>query len=252
MTATQTSLPPLPQPGALHYLHVSHCTFAVSDASATVLIDPFFSRQFQWKNQTERHLDAPSLPLSAFYNCDAILVSHEHGDHYDPDTLKTLLANTKAPIYAPQMVIHDAVQNHGMDPSRFIQVFPGQTADFGTMHMTVYPAAASEKTTPVDRVGFHIASNGKTLYHQGDSHGVSPSWAPFRDNLDLFIMWPHRVLEAALILKPKAILFQHMDRFSPGDFFCNRSPDLELTYHRHYHPTIQFIVPTLAQWHPVR
>jgi L-ascorbate metabolism protein UlaG (beta-lactamase superfamily) len=245
-------LPPFPTDQTLHYLHVSHCTFAVSDGAATVLIDPFFSGQFIWKNQIERHLDTPALPLESFYGIDAILISHEHNDHYDPSTLQKLIAHTRAPIYAPRQVIDDAVKIHAMDAARFIEVFPHQTFNLASMTITVYPAASSEKTTPIDRVGFHIASGSRTLYHQGDSHGTSPAWAPMRENLDVFIMWPYRVLEAALILKPKTILFQHMDRFAPGNFFCNRSAELELAYHRHYHPTIRFVVPTLGQWEPVQ
>ena len=47
----------LPRKGTLSYLHVSHCTFAVSDGKTMVLIDPFFCGQFEWKDKMEKHLD---------------------------------------------------------------------------------------------------------------------------------------------------------------------------------------------------
>jgi len=243
----------LSRKGTLSYLHVSHCTFAVSDGKSMVLIDPFFCGQFEWKDKIEKHLDEPTVKLSAFKNVDAILVSHEHGDHYDPQTLGTLIKQTKAKIYTPQMVIDDATKKQGLDASRFEKVSRGQKIKVGDMDVTVYCAAASEQTEPVDRVGFHIAAEGRTLYHQGDSHGISPMWQPmYGGKLDAFIMWPWRVLEVAAIVKPKSIIFHHLDRFKPGNFFCNRSADLELQYHRYYHPDIDFIVPEKGKWLPVR
>src|SRR5690349_1730671 len=156
-----------PPPGPLRYLHITHCAFAISDGSALILIDPFLSGQFEWRGIIEKHLETPAFKADQIPHVDAILISHEHMDHYDIATLKTLASRTKAKIYAPQIVIDDATKQHGMDRSRFIVVHRGQQFDVGKMHVTVFPAAESEKTEPVDRVGFLIESGGRSIYHQG-------------------------------------------------------------------------------------
>ena len=239
-----------PRTGGLHYDHLGHCTFAVSDGSALLLIDPFFAGKFHWAGTTERHLDPPQLPLSAIGRCEAILVSHEHGDHYDAATVRALLRQTRAIVYAPHVVVADAVRR-GLDRRRFREVHPLRSFPVGRMNVTPFPSAGSDGVKPVDRVGFLIEARGCRLYHQGDSHGYSPSWLNFRDRLDALIMWPHRVSEVVLAIRPATVVFHHLDRFRPGNFFCNRDGKLELDYWGHYHPRIRFVVPRRNVWQKV-
>lgn len=240
----------LPRTGGLSYQHISHCTFAVSDGSALLLIDPFFTGKFFWAGNTERHLDGPKLKLSAIRSCDAVLVSHEHGDHYDPGALRALLKQTKAVIYAPRIVINDA-KKRGLDARRFRELRPFRSIRIGTMKVTPFPSAGSENIKPVDRFGFLIESDGRRLYHQGDSHSYSPTWLKFRGKLDKLIMWPHRVSEVVNAIHPKTVVFHHLDRFRPGNFHCNRDAKLELRYWGHYHPRTRFIVPKRNVWYAV-
>jgi len=231
----------------LQYRHISHCTFAVSDGSALLLIDPFFSGRFFWAGNTERHLDRPQLRLAAVRSCDAVLVSHEHGDHYDPAALWMLLGQTNAIIHAPRIVIDDA-RKRGLDVRRFREVRPLRPWRVGTMKITPFPSAGSEKVKPVDRVGFLIESGGRRLYHQGDSHSFSPTWLAFRGKVDALIMWPHRVSEVVSAIQPRTVVFHHLDRFRPGNFHCNRDAKLELRYWGHYHPRTRFVVPKRNVW----
>jgi L-ascorbate metabolism protein UlaG (beta-lactamase superfamily) len=247
---TSLSLP-RPAPRNFHYQLLGHCSFAVSDGKSLVLIDPFFSGRFTWLGKVERHLDPPSLPLASIRHCDAILISHEHGDHYDPATLGALLRQTPALIHAPRQVIRDAVRR-GLDRRRFREVFRRRPFRVGRLRITPLGSAGSEKANPIDRVGFLIEAKGCALFHQGDSHGVAADWLPHAGRWDALIMWPHRVAEAVLSLHPKSIVFHHLDRFKPGDFFCNRSAALELKYWRHYHPKTRFVVPPRNAWLPVR
>ncbi len=237
----------LPESTGLQYLHLCHCAFAVSDGSALLLIDPFLSGQFNWRNKVETHLDSPAFEVHQINNCQAILISHEHEDHYDSDTLAVLLSQTDATVYAPQQVVELADED-GLDTKRFVTIHRLDRFKVGEMQVTVYPAAKSETVHPVDRVGFLIESGDVSLYHQGDSHGWSPAWNPMKGKVDAIIMWPHRVLEIVKPLRPKAIIFHHLDLFTPGDFFCNRSGGLELAYHRYYHPEVQFVVPDRGVW----
>lgn len=241
---------PADKRASLHYLHISHCTFAVSDGSALLLIDPFFSGKFHWQGKTERHLARPRLQLSAIRHCDAILLSHEHGDHYDLATLRALLKQTAAIVYAPHVVMEDATRR-GLDPKRFREVRLLRPFRVGKLKITPFPSAGSENVKPVDRVGFLIESGGRRLYHQGDSHGYSPTWLKFRGKLAKLIMWPHRVSEVVHALQPKTIVLQHLDRFRPGHFHCNRDGKLELKYWGHYHPRTRFVAPKRNIWYAV-
>ena len=178
-------------------------------------------------------------------------MSHEHGDHYDFNAVRSLLKQTKCRIYAPRVVIRDAVRR-GLDASRFKQVYPERSFWVSKMKITPYPSANSERVNPVDRVGFLIESNEKRLFHQGDSHSYSPTWRKFGGKLDALIMWPNRVSEVMNAIRPRTVIFHHLDRFRPGNFFCNRSAALELHYWSYYNPKIHFVVPKRNTWLPVK
>jgi hypothetical protein len=73
----------------------------------------------------------------------------------------------------------------------------------------------------------------------------------FKGKVDKLIMWPHRVSEVVSAIRPRTVVFHHLDRFRPGGFHCNRSPKLELRYWGHYHPRTRFVVPKRNVWYAV-
>jgi L-ascorbate metabolism protein UlaG (beta-lactamase superfamily) len=116
------------------------------------------------------------------------------------------LAGTGAVVYAPVPVVEMAAAD-GLDCTGWRGVAAGEQFSVGDLRITVYPSRDSEKTSPVNRVGFCITDGIGSIFHQGDSHGCSPSWQPMAGKLDLLIMWPKQVLDVVAVIHPKTILF---------------------------------------------
>lgn len=245
---------PFPQPprGILSYLHFGHVTFAVSDGEHGVVVDPFFCGRFEWQGKAERHLDPPTIRPESVRPVHAVLVSHEHRDHWDAPGIRALMRNQGCRLIAPRTTL-DAMKQDGLDTAGFTQAGVGLALRIGGMTVTVFPSIESEgQPEPVQRVGFLIEGHGAAIYHQGDSHGPARAWQQFRENLDALVIWPVYVDNYMMQMQPRSVVFHHMDRFEPGGFFCNRDPQREVDYWSYRYPKTQFIAPPRNQWFSVK
>lgn len=243
----------LPPAGQLSYLSFGHVSFAVSDGKSVVVIDPFFCGTFSWRNKTERHLFPPTMDPSIVRPIQAILISHEHGDHWDKPTLDAMrLANPACKVVAPRTTI-DLMKSEGVNVAGIEQASMNMSFNVGDMKVSLYPSIESEdQGEPVQRVGFLIEHGGQALYHQGDSHGPAKAWRSFRDRLTSMIIWPIYVDTYVRGMNPPSVIFHHMDSFEPGDFFCNKDPETELNYWRYRYPHVIFTTPRRNTWLSVK
>lgn len=125
-----------------------HACLVIEHEGATIVIDPgVFSHDFI----------APK-------NIDAIIITHEHPDHFDEALVKKLLRKfPKATLYA-----HETISGRFTDFPTVIAA-PGQDYTIGTTALRFYggehaPIAESIQTPP--NLGVLIAN---TLYYPGDS-----------------------------------------------------------------------------------
>ena len=103
----------------------------------------------------------------AIDGADAILITHQHYDHWDAD----LLQQTDAPIHTIAAV---AEQIRGEAPDvaeRITVVSPGEQVDvglpvtvFGELHAVIHP-----EYRRVDNSGYLITAGDQTIFHPGDS-----------------------------------------------------------------------------------
>jgi L-ascorbate metabolism protein UlaG (beta-lactamase superfamily) len=236
----------------LSYLYFGHVTFAVSDGEHIVVIDPFFSGQFVWNNHVEQHLDPLTIRPESIAPVHAVMVSHEHGDHWDASSVRALMKNKGCKLVAPRITL-DAMRADGLDTAGFTQASVGLSVQLGGMTVTLFPSIESEgKSEPVQRVGFLVEGCGAAIYHQGDSHGPARAWQQFREKLDALIIWPVYVDNYLMQLSPRSVVFHHMDRFEPGDFFCNRDAQRELDYWSYRYPRTKFVAPPRNKWVSVK
>jgi N-acyl-phosphatidylethanolamine-hydrolysing phospholipase D len=83
--------PRRPKPGELRLTWVGHATVLVQTAEGNLLTDPIWSLRaspVQWAGPA-RHAP-PGLPLDDLPPLDAILITHDHYDHLDRLTVRTL------------------------------------------------------------------------------------------------------------------------------------------------------------------
>ena len=128
-----------------------HAALSVHESGKSLVIDP----------------GSFTDPLLDLGDVVAIVLTHEHPDHWTPDHLDRLLANSPdAPIFAPEGVAKAA---GGYDitivkPGDTVEVEPFTLKFFGGQH------AAIHDTIPlIDNVGVLV---NDALYYPGDSYAV--------------------------------------------------------------------------------
>lgn len=97
---------------------------------------------------------------------DAILISHQHADHFDPAILKQFMEMGPTPIWTIRE-IGDLLAKEGI-PYELVE--PGQKYQISGFAVDVYAAEHGALPIPIpDNVAYHIDS---TLLHPGDSYEV--------------------------------------------------------------------------------
>lgn len=165
--------------------------------------------------------------------CDYILVSHAHSDHYGDAV--SIANRTGATLVAPyELALHAGAQGAKVHP---LGCGGGKNFDFGRIQLTIAhhtssvdgPHGAISVSSPV---GFLIQAEGKTIYFAGDTaltmemqllgsrHSIDLALLPIGDN---FTMGPEDAVEAVRMLNPKVAVPMHYNTFdmiavNPGDF----------------------------------
>ena len=98
---------------------------------------------------------------------DAILITHQHYDHWDAD----LLAETDAPIHTIAAVAEQIRSEAPEIAERISVVTPGDQVDvglpvtvFGQLHAIIHP-----EFRRVDNSGYLISAGDQVVFHPGDS-----------------------------------------------------------------------------------
>ena len=128
-----------------------HATLSLVDASKTIVVDP----------------GSFTAPLGELEDVVAIVLTHEHPDHWTPDHLDRILdAFPGTPIYGPAGVAKAAA---GYDvtvvsPGDTVEIDPFRLEFFGGRHAIIH-----ETIPVVDNVGVLVNDE---FYYPGDSYAV--------------------------------------------------------------------------------
>ena len=184
--------------------YYGHSAFMIDTGSHQVLIDPFISGN-------------PQASVSADQiNCDAILLTHGHGDHLG-DTVPiarrcgALVVTTYE--LAGFMDSQD-VKNHPMHIGGF------RPFDFGGVKLTpaFHGGAVEGAEIACTPCGFLFFFNNTCIFHPGDTsltvefeligrmNRIDIALLPIGDN---FTMGPEDAIEAVKMLKPKKVVPMH-------------------------------------------
>lgn len=184
--------------------YYGHSAFGIDTGSHKVLIDPFISGN-------------PQATLSAEeINCDAILLTHGHGDHLgDTVAIARRCGALVVTTYelAGFMDSQD-VKNHPMHIGGFRQF------DFGAVKLTpaFHGGAVEGADIACAPCGFLFFFNNTCLFHPGDTsltvefeligrmNQIDIALLPIGDN---FTMGPEDAFEAVRMLKPKKVVPMH-------------------------------------------
>jgi L-ascorbate 6-phosphate lactonase len=145
---------------------LGQATFLVEAGGARMLIDPFFS---EIEGRT-----SPPPPIDEYgARIDRVLVTHEHLDHLDPDSLKAVAARSPGVEIIAPAPLREMVEDlpfHGVGPGDRLDLPGGVALRVVPAVHAVHPRDGySQGGDPPRFVGYVLASDGVAIYHAGDT-----------------------------------------------------------------------------------
>lgn len=189
--------------------HLGHSCLLVEMAERRVLIDPGnFSSGFE---------DLRDL--------DAIVVTHNHPDHFDPARAAALIrSNPDTPVHTDRLTA-DKLRGEGLDA-----IPTAQGEDFAVGDIAVHPvgqlhAFNHPQMAQIPNVGYVLRAGGEpVLFHPGDAYDAEPGpvdvlahplnapWCASRDSIGFVA----RIAPQAFVPIHDALLSEHGKRMYSG------------------------------------
>ena len=141
---------------------------------------------------------APATDYSKFPKADVILVTHEHFDHFDRDTIATLRKDSTEIVANPG-------ESHALAKGIALDAVPAYNTTPG--HTQFHPKGRDN--------GYVLTIDGLRIYIAGDTEDI-PEMAKLKD-IDVaflpcnqpYTMTPEQVAKAARTIKPKVLFPYH-------------------------------------------
>jgi L-ascorbate metabolism protein UlaG (beta-lactamase superfamily) len=148
---------------------ISHACWLIETIDFTILTDPVLGEVFDDNLCTAcptRRLNPDALP-----DIDAVYISHDHHDHFDPPTLAGLARRVPLVICASDPHVLDAVRRLGFESIQPIKDFQAITIGQTKLHIT--PATNRLQSEH----GLLVTDPDARIWNQVDS-GFKPEWLP--------------------------------------------------------------------------
>ena len=165
---------------------IGHSTYLLNNGDLTILTDPVFSKRaspFSWTGP--KRLISPSIPLEELPVVDVITVSHNHYDHLDIASLKTLYKlNPNALFFVPKGDKDLLVRSGIKSVTEFLW---WEEAEVKNTLFTFTPVQHWSARGLKDRNkslwgGWFMQSSNHSIYHAGDT-GYSDDFKETRSRL---------------------------------------------------------------------
>lgn len=128
-----------------------------------LVLDPFFSDIVERKQGLRRLLPPPCTIASLAP--DALLITHDHLDHYDPETVAAIMDMFPAcRLVGPASVMAHGAQA-GLAADRLVPLACGATLQLGRVDVTATPARHSDPSA----VGMLVQFEKVSLWFSGDT-----------------------------------------------------------------------------------
>jgi L-ascorbate metabolism protein UlaG (beta-lactamase superfamily) len=152
------------QDGQICITWIGHASFLIQTPEHSVLIDPNWAK---WLKVIKR-IKQPGMEIHDLPAIDLVLVTHAHFDHLDRKTLRAVASDQV--IVVPE---HVGGLVSGLGFNHVQELEPWQSYCLGSLKVTLTPARHWGARVLHDNHrgfgGFHIAYEGRTIFHCGDS-----------------------------------------------------------------------------------
>jgi L-ascorbate metabolism protein UlaG (beta-lactamase superfamily) len=127
-------------PGRLAVSWFGHSTALLEIDGYRVLTDPVWSDRCSPSDVVgPQRLHPPPVPLEALPAVDAVVISHDHYDHLDIDTVRALARTQRAPFFVP-LGIGAHLRRWGIPEQRIVELDWHQSAKVDELEVVCVPA----------------------------------------------------------------------------------------------------------------
>ena len=165
---------PLPKPPkeSVQYTFVNHSTFLIQHMGTNILTDPIWSKRcspFQWAGPARQR--PPGIKFEDLPKIDIVLISHNHYDHLDKNTIRRLCKKWNPTFIVPLGVGQIVRKYKG---NKIIELDWWQSSRIENLVIKALPANHFSSRGTFDRntslwAGFSIQSISKKIYYVGDT-----------------------------------------------------------------------------------
>ena len=180
----------------LGLLWLGQAGFLIESKGTRLLIDPYLSdsleRRFGLAPLSHRRMSPAPVRAEGLRGIDVILVTHDHGDHLDPDTLLPVIrANPDCRVVLPGSAM-EAALGAGLSRSRLLPIEAFQAIEVADLRVSAIPSAHEELA--IDQhgrslfLGYVFELDGIRFYHSGDCApyaGLLDNLSPFKIDVGL-------------------------------------------------------------------
>lgn len=168
-----------------------HSSVLIEIDGYRVLTDPVWSERVSpFSSIGPRRFFQPPLPLDKLPRIDAVLISHDHFDHLDKNTIVAL--KDRVSVFATPLGVGAHLEAWGVDPERIVECDWWGEVQIGTLTLTATPArhfsGRSLTTVFLNKTlwsGWSIAGADNRVYYSGDT-AMFPGFAEIGRRLGPF------------------------------------------------------------------
>jgi L-ascorbate metabolism protein UlaG (beta-lactamase superfamily) len=189
--------------------------YLIEHAEKRLVIDPYLTDSVAKVDGFHR-LVPPPVSIENLVP-DILFITHDHLDHFDPDTLQPLILLSKALLLGPQSVINHGRQL-GFDEKRLVLVCIGESKCLSGFTFTPTPAKHSDKNA----VGILVETENRLVYFSGDTLYTPDFGARVRELI-------RRPLNAAFVCMNGRL--GNMNAEEAAEFLVQLQPDVAVPMH---------------------
>ncbi|AZN41339.1 MBL fold metallo-hydrolase [Paenibacillus albus] len=152
--------------GMLAIWFLGQVSVVIKGGDTIVYVDPYLA------DSSYRRFQPPFRPEEAF-NADCVLITHDHIDHMDPDTIPGMASKNSDTVFVAPGYCLNSLAEFGVQPQRRDHAKTGEWQEVKGLRYMPIPAAHEELEYDQELdhrfVGYIIQLNGVTFYHAGDT-----------------------------------------------------------------------------------
>lgn len=161
--------------GMLAVWSLGQASFILKGGSTIVYVDPFAlaDEEVEKRFGISRLFPSPLLP-EQITNADYCMITHDHADHLDPDTIKAMAAAKGSTKFIAPNCCLEIMRQSGVRDEHLYRAETDMTV-ISEESLSIKPLPAAHEQLELDDDGFHkyvgyvVRLNGVTWYHAGDT-----------------------------------------------------------------------------------